>query len=165
MLVPFEELPNHSRVWIYQSSREFAFEELEIINSETSKFLTQWTAHGNNLKAGFKIKFSHFLVIGLDEGVASASGCSIDSSVHFVTELGQKRNIDFFNRNMVAFFIDEQVSLLELNDIKSGNSDIDIGPSTITFNNLVPDKKEFETNWHVPVSESWINRLLVGVDH
>ena len=165
MLVPFEELPNHSRVWIYQSNREFFSEELEILKSETSKFLTQWTAHGNNLKAGFDVKFNHFLVIGLDEGVASASGCSIDSSVHFVTELGQKINIDFFNRTMVAFLIDEQVSLQELNNIKSGNSDIDIHPGTITFNNLVPDKKEFETNWQVPVSESWINRLLAGVDH
>ena len=37
MLVNFESLENTSRVWIYQSTREFSKSEVEIINDKSLK--------------------------------------------------------------------------------------------------------------------------------
>jgi hypothetical protein len=44
MLVPFSDLPDHSRVWIYQSSRKFSDEEVSVIQEQMDLFLAQWTA-------------------------------------------------------------------------------------------------------------------------
>ena len=61
MLVPFESLPEDSRVWIYQSNRSFTDEELVEIKQKLDEFLTQWTVHGSNLKAGYDIKYKRFI--------------------------------------------------------------------------------------------------------
>ena len=79
MLIDFESLPDNSRIWIYQCNRSFSPEELEEITAGLNTFLTQWTAHGSDLKAGFEIKYKRFIIIGLDQAEASASGCSIDA--------------------------------------------------------------------------------------
>ena len=94
MLVDFKELPDHSRIWIYQANRSFTDAELEEISADLSLFLQQWTAHGSQLKAGFEIRYKRFLVIGLDQSAASASGCSIDASVHFIQQLEKKYGVD-----------------------------------------------------------------------
>ena len=90
MLVPFTELPDSSRVWIYQSNRSFSDLELQEITSKLEDFITQWTAHGANLKASFEIKYQRFITLALDQQLNPATGCSIDSSVRFIQDLEQK---------------------------------------------------------------------------
>ena len=87
MLVPFESLPDEARIWIYQANRTFTDEEVTRLKSQLDEFLTQWTVHGSNLKAGYEIRYKRFLVIGLDQSLNAASGCSIDASVHFIQTL------------------------------------------------------------------------------
>ena len=94
MLIDFNNLPDTSRIWVYQCNRKFTPEELEYIQAKTRYFLTQWTAHGTELEAGFEIKYDRFIVLGLNQENASASGCSIDASVHFIQELQQKMDVD-----------------------------------------------------------------------
>jgi hypothetical protein len=67
MLVDFSNLPDDSRIWIYQSNRKFSEEEVSAMEEKTKVFLTQWTAHGANLEAGFEIKHSRFIVLGLNQ--------------------------------------------------------------------------------------------------
>jgi len=38
MYIPFDELPGHSRVWIYQSNRKFSDEEIAEIEALTKEF-------------------------------------------------------------------------------------------------------------------------------
>ena len=42
MLVEFNTLPEHSKVWIYQSNRRFTEEELVVVSNKTKVFLEQW---------------------------------------------------------------------------------------------------------------------------
>ena len=74
----FNELPDHSRIWIYQANRSFTELELAELENSMVDFLKEWTAHGSDLHAGFEIKYKRFLIIGLDQTNASASGCSIE---------------------------------------------------------------------------------------
>ena len=46
MLVDFENLPEDSRIWIYQANRKLSGEEVEMINEKAKAFLVNWTAHG-----------------------------------------------------------------------------------------------------------------------
>ena len=87
MLVDFKLLPNNARVWVFQASRKLSESEVEILKPRTEVFLSQWTAHGQNLEAGFEVRYNRFIVLGLNQDNASASGCSIDASVKFIQSL------------------------------------------------------------------------------
>ena len=56
MIVDFNTLPNDSRLWIYQSNREFTPIELEEVETLTKKFLKNWQAHNKELEVSYQIK-------------------------------------------------------------------------------------------------------------
>ena len=74
MLVSFDQLPDSSRVWIYQANRSFTEEELIEIRSKLDSFIEQWTAHGSDLHAGYSIEYKRFIVIGLNQDLNIATG-------------------------------------------------------------------------------------------
>jgi hypothetical protein len=81
--------------------------ELNFAEEKLSEFLSSWKAHGKSLKCNGTILFSQYLILCVNEEVELASGCSIDSSVHFVKSLGNELKVDFFNRMSVLSFIDD----------------------------------------------------------
>ena len=89
MLVDFNTLPEHSRVWIYQANRSFSEEELTEIKQKLDTFITNWTAHGADLNAGYDIRYKRFIILAVDQTSQSATGCSIDASVRFIQQLEQ----------------------------------------------------------------------------
>ena len=93
MIVDFNTLPNDSRLWIYQSNREFTPIELEEIEILTKKFLNNWQAHNKELEVSYQIKYNRFLILAVNESFNSPGGCSIDSSISFVKDLSEKINI------------------------------------------------------------------------
>jgi hypothetical protein len=160
MVVDFNELPDSSRVWVYQANRGFSQEELEEINPKIEAFLERWTVHGKALKAGFEIRYNRFIVLGLDESQASASGCSIDASVHFIQTLEKDYNVDLLDKMNVSFKNGEFVAHKPLLDFKKMVKQKAVSPQTIVFNNLVNTKQEYNDFWEVPMTESWHSRFL-----
>jgi hypothetical protein len=160
MFVKIEDMPIHSRVWIYQSDRQLSEEEVSILEGNTVEFLKSWSAHGNGLKSSTKVFWNRFLVVMVDEQQAMASGCSIDASVHFVQSIGSSMKIDFFNRTKVAFKEDDGIRVESLSDIKGLVASGVLSPSSVTFNNLVQNKGEFDTKWLSPASETWLSRYF-----
>jgi len=160
MFIPFEKLPLHSRVWIYQADRPFSNNEENVISSSLMSFCSQWEAHGNPLQTSFKIDCHQFVILAVDENSAGASGCSIDGSVRVLKELGNQMNIDFFDRSKVAFLENEQVRSYSLSQLKSLFQSGELTHSSQTFNNLVASKAEWETNWKISVQKSWLTKYL-----
>ena len=160
MIVDFKDLPDSSRVWIFQANRSFSEDELEQIQPMVLTFLEDWTAHGQILKAGFEIRYNRFIVLGLDESQASASGCSIDASVRFIQSLEKEYNVDLLDKMNVSFKSGEFVAYKPLLDFKKMVKQKAVSPQTIVFNNLVNTKAEYKELWEVPITESWHNRLL-----
>ena len=160
MLVDFSALPDTSRIWIYQSNRSFTDEELQDIEQNVSNFLEEWTAHGAELQAGFEIKYKRFIIIGLDQTNASASGCSIDASVHFIQSLEQKYDVELLDRMNVSYKQGDFIAYKPLKDFKKMAKEKAVSKNTIVFNNLVATKQEYLDNWEVPASESWHARFV-----
>ncbi len=160
MLVGFKSLPDTSRIWVYQSNRSFSENELGELHSLVSDFLKQWTAHGSELKAGFEVRYKRFIVIGLDQSLASASGCSIDASVHFIQGLEQKFNVDLLDKMNVSYKQGEYIAHKDLKDFKKMAKERAVSKNTIVFNNLVATKGEYLEHWEVPASESWHARFM-----
>ncbi|SDR00677.1 ABC transporter ATPase [Flagellimonas zhangzhouensis] len=160
MLSDFKDLPGHSRIWIYQSNRSFTDAELAEIEASVTEFLKQWTAHGSDLQAGFEIRYKRFIVIGLDQTNASASGCSIDASVHFIQSLEQHFGVELLDRMNVSYKQGEYIAYKPLKDFKKMGKDKAVSGNTIVFNNLVATKQEYLESWEVPASESWHSRFV-----
>ncbi len=160
MIVDFKTLPNHSRIWIYQSNRKFSDEEETQLESHLTQFLTQWTAHGSELEAGFEIKYSRFIIIGLNQENASASGCSIDASVHFIQQLEKQFEVDLLDKMNVTYYTGQFIAYKPLNEFKAMAKSKAISKNTVVFNNLVNTKEEYQENWEVPAEESWHSRFF-----
>lgn len=160
MLVDFNSLPDESRVWIYQANRSFTDEELNEISRKLETFITQWTAHGADLQAGYTIQYKRFIVIALDQNRNAATGCSIDASVHFIQQLEQDYGVDLMDKMNVSYKQGDFVAYKPLLDFKQMAKDKAVSKNTIVFNNLVNNIAEFKENWEVPASESWHSRFI-----
>jgi hypothetical protein len=160
MLVDFNTLPETSRVWIYQANRSFSENEIEEISSKLDTFIENWTAHGGDLHSGYEIKYKRFIVIGLNQNLNIATGCSIDSSVHFIQQLEKEYNVDLMDKMNVSYKQGEFIAYKPLSDFRKMAKDKAVSKNTIVFNNLVANKAEYLENWEVPASESWHNRFV-----
>jgi len=160
MLVDFNTLPEESRVWIYQANRSFSEEELSEIKEKLNIFIENWTAHGSDLQSGYTIEYKRFIVIALNQNLNSATGCSIDASVHFIQQLEKEYNVDLMDKMNVSYKQGEYIAHKTLLDFKKMAKDKAVSKNTIVFNNLVNNIVEFKENWEVPASESWHSRFL-----
>ena len=118
MYTPYKNLPNNSRVWIYQSNREFTEKELEFISTKAEEFINSWTRHGDDLKGSFTIKYNQFLVLAVDESFNNVSGCSIDASVHFIQALEKELQLNLMDKMNVTFKNGNQINLVRLSDFQ-----------------------------------------------
>ena len=94
----FPELPGSSRIWLYLANRKLVASEEQFLKEQLTVFLDSWSAHGKRLQCNATFLFSQYLIFSVDENIESASGCSIDSSVHFAKRMGSELGIDFFTR-------------------------------------------------------------------
>jgi hypothetical protein len=155
-----------SKVWVYQSSRMFTLSEALEIEALLNKFSSEWRSHGQEVYAYCNLFFGRFVVLMADESHATVGGCSTDASVRFIKELGQRFNVDFFNRTNLAFVINEKVEALPMNQLQYALANYFINPETLYFNNLVATKEQLENQWIVPVKDSWIaSKLPMTVKH
>ena len=159
MHVPFESLPSTARVWVFQSSRRFTFEEKNILTRHLQAFTESWVTHGHPMQASFEIPFDHFVVLAADEAYTAASGCSIDSSVHAVKAVADQIGVDLFNRSLVAFQTDTGVDLIALDQLKAAQAAGRWNAQTLTFNNLIATKAQLP-QWRVPAGSTWLKRHL-----
>jgi hypothetical protein len=160
MLTEFSNLPDEARVWVYQANRKLTDEEVTLIASKTGDFLEKWTAHGADLQAGFELKYNRFIVIGLNQENASASGCSIDASVHFIQSIEKELDVDLLDKMNVTFYSGDFIAYKPLADFRKMAKARSVSPNTVVFNNLVNTKAEYLENWEVPAKDSWHNRFL-----
>jgi len=160
MFTAYNNLPDNSRVWIYQSDRAFTKQEVDYISEKVRVFIEQWTRHGDNLKGSFTIKYNQFLILAVDESFNNVSGCSIDASVRFVKELENELNIDLMNKMNVSFKDGDHINIVKLSDFQQFAKEQKITKETVVFNNMVQTKEEVENNWEVPASKSWHNSFI-----
>lgn len=160
MYVPIEQMPEHSRIWIYQSNRKFSDEEIKNIEEKLRKFTEEWAAHATPLKSSYALKYNRFIVLAVDQEEHPASGCSIDASVKLIQELEQMYQVDLLDKMNVTFKNGEFIAYKSLLDFKKMVKNRAVSADTIVFNNLVNNLGEFHEFWEVPASESWHARFF-----
>jgi hypothetical protein len=160
MYIPFSDIDFQARVWVYQASRELTPQETGIITETLKASLDTWEAHGKPLTASGKIFEHRFIVIAVDERDELPSGCSIDKSVHWLQEIGQRMNIDFFDRSLAYLDDNDHVQTIPVPKIKQAIINETILPNTTIFDNQVGTKAQWMNRWKIPASNSWLNRYF-----
>ena len=160
MYTPMSEMPNHSKVWIYQSNRKFSEEEVKEIEQIMGKFVENWVAHATPLHASFEVKYDRFIVLAVDQDIHPASGCSIDALVRVIQEIEQKFKVDLLDKMNVTYKTGEFITFKTLIEFKQLAKSKAVSANTIVFNNLVNDLEEYREYWEVPAEESWHGRFF-----
>lgn len=157
-----EQLPDDfspsSRVWVYQSDREFRQDESVATHQVLLNFVSGWKSHGAPVKGFAQLFFNRFIVIMADESGVSVGGCSTDSSVQVIRDIGKRFEMDLFDRQQLAFVINENIQLISLSELEKAITENRISDSTLYFNNTVLIKQELEDRWIIPAGESWLSR-------
>ncbi|WP_336514021.1 hypothetical protein [Pollutibacter soli] len=147
-----------SRVWIYQSNRLFTMAQALQIEEMINAFVSSWNTHGTPVKGFGTLFFGRFVVLIADETQAGVSGCSTDSSVRVIKEIEKLFQVSMFDRNLLAFFVKDNIQLIPLSQFNYAFEHGIIGKDTVYFNNIVPTLGEMKSNWLIPVGSSWLNK-------
>lgn len=160
MFVNFDSLADSSKVWIYQSSREFTANEVNEIKEELRQFVNVWKRHGKDLKASYKIRYNQFVILAVDESFNGISGCSIDASSNMFKNIEEKYNVDMFNKLNIAFKNGEHINIVTLSDFQKYVKENKVNNKTIVFNNMITTKKELDNRWELAAEDSWHSRYF-----
>ncbi len=160
MLVNFDSLSATSKIWIYQSNREFSEKEVAEIKINLENFIGNWKRHGDDLKASYQIKYNQFIAIAVDENYNEVSGCSIDASVNLMKQFEQKFAVDLTNKLNISFKDNNNINVVTMANFQNYAKQQKITSNTVVFNNMVTNKADFEQNWEVTADKSWHKRFL-----
>ena len=148
-------LPDSSRVWVYQSNRAFTSSEFSDINQNLSAFNQSWEAHGKKLNSAIEVYSNQFVVIFVDESYQQATGCSIDKSVVLIKSIEDKFGVEMLDRMNLAYKLGESIHNIRIGDFQEKARSGEFSTDMIVFNNLVKNKGEFISNWETTVKNSW----------
>ena len=148
-------LPDSSRVWVYQSNRAFTVSELSDLHQELSTFNQSWEAHGKKLNSAIEVYHNQFVVIFVDEAVQHATGCSIDKSVVLMKSIEDKFGVEMLDRMNLAYKLGESIHNIKIGDFQEKARSGEFNTDMVVFNNLVKNKGEFISNWETTVKNSW----------
>ena len=155
-LVAFDALPPDARLWVFAADRPLAGAEREQLLASVDAFLSQWKAHGHPLTVARELRYDRFLLVGVDEAAAGASGCSIDAMVRTLGELEQALAVRLLDHGPVLFRRGETIERLPRPDFAALARRGEVSPDTVVFNNTVTRVAELrEGRWEVPARASW----------
>ena len=157
-VVKFSEMPDTARVWIYGSARALSEAEAVLLGDHLAHFIEQWTAHKRELAVAWELRHRQFVFIAVDERMMGASGCSIDSMVRNLSDLGQKMKTDMAGTHLKVFFRaqDGEIQCVDRTEFKQLVRNEQMNEQTIVFDNTVQTVGEIRAGkWEVPFKNSW----------
>ncbi|MDP4865742.1 MAG: hypothetical protein NWQ27_01405 [Crocinitomicaceae bacterium] len=143
----FQDFSLSSRVWVYASNRALNSTESTFVQDEINEFVKQWATHGKELIAKGAVLFDRFIILAVDEQKVGASGCSIDSSVHFVKALGKELEVNFFDRLNLYIIKDQEIKQIHISEMANF-------AEWNLFDPMIANLEQLLNSWIVPVNES-----------
>ena len=135
--VPFEELPDSGRLWVFPASRELEEDEVTACLDAVDDFLASWAAHGAPLRSGRELRERRFLLVGVDVDGEVPSGCSIDALVNRLRDLGGKLDVALVDHAPVWYRQGEEVRTLSRADFRALAEEGAVGPDVPVFDTSI----------------------------
>ena len=160
-VVTFDALPDSSRLWIFAADRPLNADESNALLAEVDAFLAQWKAHGHPLTVAREWKYDRFLLVGMDEASAGASGCSIDAMVRTLTQLEEALHVHLLDHGPVLFRQDDGIARLSRPAFAELARSGAVSGDTVVFNNTLTRVGELrDGRWESRAADSWHARAF-----
>lgn len=153
-------LPDHAKVWVYQNTAAIDEAIIPAINEALKQFTANWKSHNHALNAVGMVLHNRFVVLGVDEENEAASGCSIDTSVHFIKQLERDFKLDLFNRMYFSYQLDGKVSTVDQQTFSKRYKDGIINDDTLVFDTMVKNYGQLQREFAKPLGVSWHRRMV-----
>jgi hypothetical protein len=159
--VPFEELPDHGRLWVFPATRDLSDAEAESCLEAVDDFLASWSAHGAALSSGRELRDQRFLLVGVDVDAEAPSGCSIDALVNRLRGLGTELEVGLIDHAPVWFREDGEVRSEPRGAFRQMVAEGLVGPDVIVVDTTLTTIRELrEGALERPAAETWHGRAF-----
>ncbi|WP_111671550.1 hypothetical protein [Algoriphagus litoralis] len=160
MYLPFDQMPDYSRVWVYQADQKLSESDEKLIRNRMRSFCESWNTHGNLMPTSFEIVDEQILILAVDESNLGASGCSIDSSVRTLRELESQLNINLTDQGKISLKRPTgELQVIAALGVKSKVTSGQIDQETEVINPMIRVKADLQNLWQ-PVRNSWLNKYF-----
>lgn len=149
------------KVWVYTSSTEFNANQIEQINQLADSFTGSWESHGSPVIGGIEILYNRFIFIYADECAGNLCGRAQDAQVRFIKDVESNLKLELLNRMNIAYKIaHKSIEVLPMTQFSTFVKTLDNSDELIVYDNTVANYSEFESKWELPISQTWMSRLL-----
>ncbi len=156
----YQQFPDNARLWVYQSDRPIPEAAVDGIREKVQDFAQGWVSHDRRLRAFGDVWHQRFIVLMVDESMAGASGCSIDTSVRFLKGLQAEHGLDLFDRMRFSYRKDGEVFTVSREAFAEKYAAGEIDDHTLVFDTLITSKGDLESAWEKPLAKSWHRRMV-----
>ncbi len=156
----FDKVKDSDKVWVFASEVPITTTLQQELSKPIIHFLSNWKAHNHQLRAEMFFEDNHFLIIVLDESFEKASGCSIDSMIHFIKSIETTFSLTLTNRALIFYQNDREIGTFPFNQMKEMINKSVINGDSIIFDNSITNGKELKAKWKVRASDAWISRFF-----
>jgi hypothetical protein len=164
-IVSFSQLPDDARVWVFAASDPLPPANAGRLLDEVDAFLEQWQAHGEPLTCARDRRDDRFVVIGVDQSTAGASGCSIDGLFRALQRLQSSLGTTLVGGGRV-FYRDNggTVRCVDRREFSRRAAAGAVGPGTAVFDLSVTTAGAYREGFERPARDSWHRELLTAGD-
>ena len=160
-IVPFESLPDSSRIWVFGSDRPVTGAAADRLLAEVDRFLEGWRAHGEPLRSARLWRDHHFLIVGVDQSDAHASGCSIDGLFRSLQALEREIDARLVGGGRVFYRdhsgVAQSAARSELDSLIASGA---VGPNTVVFDTSLTDLGEWRAKFEQPARKTWVGQMM-----
>jgi hypothetical protein len=160
-VVPFESLPDSSRVWVFGSDRPLSEAGTEALLKGVDEHLAVWKAHGAPLTVSREWRDGHFLVVAVDQSTAGATGCSIDGLFRVLQGLERELGANLVGGGRV-FYRDNhgQVRAVTRPEIPKLAAEGAITKDSVVFDTSLIDLGAWRAHFERPAKDTWVGELI-----
>lgn len=160
-VVPFESLPDSSRVWVFGSDRPLDEDGTNALLKGVDAHLADWKAHGAPLTVARQWRDGRFLAVAVDQSTAGATGCSIDGLFRVLQSVQHQIGASLVGGGRV-FFRDEHgaVQSAAQNELRSLSGEGSITQNSVVFDTSLTDLGTYRACFERPAKETWVGELL-----
>jgi len=151
--IPFDQLPDSSRLWIFAADRVLSEAEAEMLTREMQSFCSSWLAHNSPVTGSAKMMYDQFLLVAADDRTFP-SGCSTDEMFRRVRMLGETYGVEFFGMPRVQYR--DNASIKSIARMEFSELAKNLSRDVRVFDNTITTLKEYrEGKWELPAQNSW----------
>jgi hypothetical protein len=145
-------MATNNPLFIFPYSKGLEETELSLLKIELDSFLRTWNTHGTSLNSNYWIEENQFVLIKVDEELASPSGCSKDKLFHFFENFNKTNSISLGRPDRFYLGLESGIVRFSRKEIVEGLEKGTISSDDVLYPIWIASEGEFEKMWKKPIS-------------